>query len=116
MVIVNILVEDKEQGDSVAMIILKSKFTLNVFGNVFDSFRLNATGVPEKTSVYVIQFLTKSMLYNDIESTLAKEFPHVSFSICATPIVHISINLHNMIREKVSGIEIIHNSNTPIVN
>jgi hypothetical protein len=103
MIIVKLLVANKEQGDTIAGSLLKNKFTLNVFGNLFDSFHLNSSQSTENTNVYVIQFLTKSMLFNEIETGLKNEFPQFNFSICATPIVHMAIHLHDKIKERVNG-------------
>ncbi|MBK8521754.1 MAG: hypothetical protein IPL54_13115 [Chitinophagaceae bacterium] len=103
MIIVKLLVADKELGNVVANSILKNKFTLNVFGSPFDSFHVSSSNETEQTAVYVIQFVTKSLLFNEIEESLKKEFPETEFYICATPIVHMAINLHDKIRERVIG-------------
>ena len=84
MIIVKLLVAGKEQGDAVANSILKNKFTLNVFGSSFDSFHVTTSNTTEQTAVYVIQFVTKSLLFNEIEESLKKEFPQTNFYICAT--------------------------------
>jgi uncharacterized protein involved in tolerance to divalent cations len=107
MIIVNLLVGDKEQGDAVANSILKNKFTLNVFSSPFDSYHLNSVNVKEQSQVYVIQFVTKSLLFNEIEESLKKEFPQTDFYICATPIVHMGINLYDKIRNRVIGANLI---------
>lgn len=107
MIIVKLLVPDKEQGDAFANCLLKKKYTLTVFGNHFDSYHFNSSQVTEYNRVYVIQFLTKSILFNDIEASLQKEFPHTNFSICATPVVHMAIHLHEKIRERVKGTNIV---------
>lgn len=103
MIIVKLLVADKEQVSVLAHSILKNKFTLNVFGSSFDSFHLTSSNTKEQTAVYVIQFVTKSLLFNEIEESLKKEFPQTEFYICATPIVHMAINLHDKIRKRVIG-------------
>ncbi|MBK8610039.1 MAG: hypothetical protein IPL84_08825 [Chitinophagaceae bacterium] len=87
--------------------ILKNKFTLNVFGSVFDSYHINASLTKEHTEVYVIQFITKSMLFNEIEESLKNEFPQTDFSICATPLVHIAFNLHDKISKRVNGTNLV---------
>ena len=107
MIIVKLLVSGKEQGSLVADSILKNKFTLNVFGSCFDSFHLSSSNTKEQTEVYVIQFVTKSLLFNEIEETLKNEFPKTDFYICATPIVHMAVNLHDKIRERVIGANLI---------
>jgi len=106
MIIVKLLVGHKAQGDAVANSILRNQFALNVFSSSFDSYRLNSVNATEHTKVYVIQFVTKSLLFNEIEESLKKEFPQTDFYICATPIVHMAINLHNKIKERVIGIKL----------
>lgn len=107
MIIVKLLVADKEQGDILADSLLKNKFTLNVFGNPMESYHFNSSQIKEHTEVYVIQFLTKSMLFSEIEASLKEDFPEISFSICATPIVHMAIHLHDKIRQRVKGKKLI---------
>jgi hypothetical protein len=107
MIIVKLSVASKELGSAVATNILKSKFTLNVFGSSFDSFHLTSSLKKIQTEVYVIQFVTKSSLFNEIEANLKKEFPKTDFYICATPIVHIAMNLHDKIRKRVIGANLI---------
>ena len=89
--------------------ILKNKFTLNVFSSSFDSYHLNSVSAIEHTKVYVIQFVTKSLLFNEIEESLKKEFPQTDFYICATPIVHMAIKLHDKIKQEVIGIKLMEN-------
>ncbi|MEJ7626212.1 MAG: hypothetical protein WKF35_05075 [Ferruginibacter sp.] len=101
MVIVKLVVGNKDEGDAVANSLLKNNFTLNVFASAFDSYHLSSAFTTIHTEVYVIQFLTKSTLYNEIESRLKKEFPQTDFYLCATPIVHMAINLHDKIKKRV---------------
>jgi hypothetical protein len=101
MIIVKLAVGNKYEGDRVADSLLKHNFTLNVFASAFDSYHLNSSQSTVQTQVYVIQFLTKSMLYSKIEATLKKQFPETDFYMCATPIVHMSINLHEKIKNRV---------------
>jgi hypothetical protein len=79
MIIVKLLVADKQQGDAFATSLLGKKFTLNVFGNHFDSYLLSSSNAKEHTQVYDIQFLTKSMLFNEIEASLNSEFLQTNF-------------------------------------
>ena len=80
MIIIKLLVAGKEQGDAVADNVLKNKFTLNVFGSAFDSCHLSSANITVHTKVYVIQFVTKSMLFGEIEASLKKEFPQTDFT------------------------------------
>ena len=103
MVIIKLMVPDKEQSHAFANFLLDKKYTLTVFGSLFDSYHINSSHTREHTQVYVLQFLTKSLLFSDIEAGLQKEFPKTNFSICATPIVHLAIHLHEKIRAGVRG-------------
>ncbi len=109
MIIVKLLVAGKEQGDAVANSVLKNKFTLNVFGSAFDSCHLTSVHTTVQTKVYVIQFVTKSMFFSEIEASLKKEFPQTDFYICATPVVHMAINLHDKIKKRVIGLHLTGN-------
>ncbi|MDZ4795777.1 MAG: hypothetical protein SGI83_15970 [Bacteroidota bacterium] len=111
MVVVKILVPDKELGQAVADSILKNKFSIQVFGNSFDSYKTTASKPGNSNKVYVIQFITKSMLFHQIEDSLKQEFPKTDFSICATPIVHIGFTLHDRIKNRVIGFDMIEAEN-----
>ena len=103
MIIIKLLVANKELEAAISNSLLKNKFTLNVFGNIFDSNHLKSSHTKEHTEVYIIQFLTKSILFNKIEASLKEEFPDINFSVCATPIVHMAIHLHDKIKQRVNG-------------
>lgn len=104
MIIVSLLVSDKEYGKAVADCIVKNKFSLNVFGNYYDYFDHKNAGSNDNEKVYVLQFVTKSILFSEIEETLKAEFPTADLTICATPLALIAFNLHDRIKKKVIGI------------
>lgn len=112
MIIIKLLVFNKEEADAVANSILKNKFALNVFGSAFDSYHLNSAHTTAHTKVHVVQFVTKSMLFNEIDSILKKEFPDTDFYMIATPIVHIAINLHDKIKNRVNGLDLVDGKKT----
>jgi len=101
MIIVKLAVGNKEEEIAVSNSLLKNKFTLNVFASPFDSYYLSSAQTTVHTRVYVIQFLTKSMLYSEIEAYLKNEFPQTDFYMCAIPIVHMAVNLHDKIKNRV---------------
>ncbi len=107
MIIIKLLVFNKEEADAVSNSVLKNKFALNVFGSDFDSCHLSSAQTAIHSKVYVIQFVTKSMLFSKIEESLKNEFPQTDFYIVATPIVHIAINLHDKIKKRVIGFSLI---------
>jgi hypothetical protein len=45
-------------------------------------------------------------LFSEIEASLKMGFPNTDFSISATPIVHIGINLHTKIKKGVIGMSL----------
>lgn len=105
MIVVKLLISDKMQGDAVASSLLQNKFTLNVFRSSFDSYHLGPSNI-KLTQVDVIQFVTKSMLFSEIEASLKKDFFQIDFYMIATPIVHIAINLHDKIKKRVIGMNL----------
>ncbi len=104
MIIVKLIVADKNLVNAVTESILQNKFSVHVFVNTFESYLLSPSQVMACTELYAIQFVSKSVLFTKLEASLKKEFPAVNFYICATPIVHISINLHNKIKRRVVGL------------
>ena len=56
---------------------------------------------------YPIQFVTKSMLFSEIETTLRNEFPGIDFHIYATPVVHIARHSYDEIKNRVTGLNLI---------
>lgn len=108
MIILNLIVSSKEQIDAIVNSILRNKFAIQVVvGNAVDSYLFNTSCIKEHTVAYPIQFVTKSMLFSEIEASLKKEFPQTDFYICATPIVLMAINFHNKIKKRVVGSNLI---------
>lgn len=108
MIILNLIVSSKEQIDAIVNSILKNNFAIHVVvGNALDSYHLNSSCIKEHAVAYPIQFVTKSMLFSEIEASLKKEFPQTYFYIGATPIAHIAINLHDKIKKRVIGLNLI---------
>lgn len=99
------MVSNREQTDAVVNTILKNRFALNVVvGQAVDFYHLNSSDIKVHSLVYPIQFLTKSLLFDEIEASLKKEFPDMDFYTYATPIVHIAKHFHDEIKNRVTGL------------
>ena len=97
MIIVKLLVADIKQGNAVANSILKNKFTLNVFGSSFDSFHVTSSNTMEQTAVYVIQFVTKSLLFNEIEESLKNMDYQIMISLVTLIALEVILGIDNVI-------------------
>ncbi|MBX9785558.1 MAG: hypothetical protein K2X48_19930 [Chitinophagaceae bacterium] len=108
MIILNLIIADKEQVDAVVSSILKNKFSLNVaVGSALDLFYLNDLPVKTHSLAYPIHFVTKSILFGKIEEAIKKEFPALVFFIYAAPTVHINTIFYDEIKKNVTGISLI---------
>lgn len=74
------IVSAKEEIDDIVNSILKSKFALDVVvGDAINSYHLDSLGIKVHSVVYTIQFATKSLLFEEIEASIKKEFPGYRF-------------------------------------
>ena len=105
MIILNLIVSAKEEIDDIVNSILKSKFALDVVvGDAINSYHLDSLGIKVHSVVYNIQFATKSLLFEEIEASIKKEFPGTDFYIYANPIVHINAPFYDNIKNQVTGV------------
>lgn len=105
MIILNLIVFAKEDIDDIVNSILKNKFALHIsVGNAIDSYHLDSLGIKMHSVVYTIQFATKSLLFEEIEASLKKEFPGTTFYIFANPIVYINAPFYDNIKNRVTGV------------
>lgn len=108
MVILNLIISENEQIDAVVNSILKNQFAINVrVGNAIDSYHLNPSGIKVHAVTYTIQFVTKSLLFREIENCLKKEFTTMDFIIYAAPAVHIDTIYYDKIRNGVPGLTLL---------
>ena len=108
MITLNLIVTDKEKIDHVVNSILRNQFALNVIvGDAMDSYHLSSSGEKILSVVYTIQFVTKSLLFNQIERSLKKEFEGMDFYIYAAPAVHINTDYYEKIKIGVVGLNLI---------
>ena len=80
------MVSNREQADALVNSILKNKLAINVVGSAVDFYYLNPSDIKVHSLVYSIQFATKSLLFDEIETSLKKEFPKMDFYTYATPL------------------------------
>lgn len=105
MIILNLVVFNKEQVNDVVSNVLKSKWALNVIvGNAMDSYYLEGSIVKNHPGAKIIQFATKSLLFSEIDITLKKEFPSMDFIIYAAPAVHVDIVYYDKIKNGIPGL------------
>ncbi len=108
MIIFNLNVSSKEQIDAIINSILKNKFAIRVDISIpFDSYHLNSFCIKVHALTYLIQFVTKSLVFSEIETTLRNDFPGINFHMYATPVVHIAGHSYDEIKTKVTGLNLI---------
>ena len=104
MIILNLIVFKKEQINDVVNSILKSKWALKVIvGNAMDYYYMDDSSVKNHSWAYPIQFVTKSLLVSEMETTLKIDFPGMDFIIYAPPAVHIDAVYYDKIKNGVTG-------------
>lgn len=105
MIVFNLIVYSKDQIDEIVSSILKNKFALQVVViDALDSYHLDSQNQKTHSQVYNIQFVTKSLLFKEIEATLDKEFPGTNFQLFANLILHINAPLYDNILNRVTGV------------
>lgn len=108
MILLNLIISNKEQLDAITDIILRHKFATSVIvGNPEHVFFLNPEGEREQTIVYKLQFATKTLLFNEIETLLAGEFPNKEFYMYATPIVQTTTRFFDRLRNSLKALSIL---------
>lgn len=108
MIILTLVVFNKEQINEVVNKVLKNKWALNVFvGHAVDSYSMAEATVQNNSGVHLIQFATKSLLFTEIETTLQKEFPVMDFNIYAAPAVHVDTLYYERIKNGIPGLALL---------
>ncbi len=109
MILLNLITSNKEQIDTIINLILKNKFATNVIlGNAEQAYFTNTENVIEQAVIYKLQFATKSLLFSEIEASLAKEFPNKEFYIYATPIVQTTTRFFDRIKNSVKALNMLN--------
>lgn len=113
MILLHLITSNKEQLDAVTAMILNHKFATSVIvGNPEQAFFLNPEGLPEQSTVYRLQFATKSLLFSEIETLLAREFPNKEFYMYATPIVQTTTRFFDRLKNSVKALNILSKKKT----
>lgn len=106
MILLNLITSNKQQIETIVNLLLNNKFATNVIvGNPEKAYFSTSDMQVEHTEVYKLQFATKALLFSEIESALAKEFPHKEFYIYATPIVQTTTRVFDRIQDNVKMLE-----------
>ncbi|MES2132744.1 MAG: hypothetical protein V4506_10355 [Bacteroidota bacterium] len=109
MILLNLLISNKEQIDKIINVLLTNKYATNVIlGNPEQAHSLNTENVVEHSVIYKLQFATKSLLFSEIEASLAREFPHKEFYIYATPIVQTTTRFFDRIKNSVKALNVLN--------
>jgi hypothetical protein len=104
MIILNLIVSGKEEGEAMTRYLLKTKYAVQVIlGNPSTLIEIDASGAEVCTDINNILLATKSVLFNELNENLKKEFPQANFCMYAAPAIHISTPLYDRIRSTVPG-------------
>ncbi|MEZ5172200.1 MAG: hypothetical protein R2850_01470 [Bacteroidia bacterium] len=100
--IVFYLVSNSEENTSRACeLILNAGFAHQVFADhAVDSFRV-IEGMIQQEELIRLIFLTKAMLFDDIERLLSQEIPEHDFRIYSTPVTQVDGATGKAIRERL---------------
>jgi hypothetical protein len=108
MVLLNLITSNKEQIDIIINLILKNNYATNVIvGNPEQAFYTSPEDTIEQTVTYKLQFATKSLLFSEFETLLAKEFPNKEFYIYATPIVQTTTRFFDRLKNSVKALNML---------
>ena len=84
--------------------LLQAKYAVQVvLAKPSNLFELDSAGAEVCTDINKLQFVTKSILFNEIDENLKKEFPQADFCMYAAPAIHINSPYYDMVRSTVPG-------------
>lgn len=104
MIILNLIVPGKEQAEAMSSFLLKAKYAVQVvLTKPSTLIKSDASGTEVCTDITILQFISKSVLFNEIDESLKKEFPQVDFCMYAAPAIHINSPYYDLVRSTVPG-------------
>lgn len=81
MILLNLLTSNQEQIDKIIHLLLKNKFaTTVILGNPEKAYSIGAENEVEHSTVYKLQFATKSLLFSEIEASWPGNFRTRNFT------------------------------------
>lgn len=99
MIIFNILLNDADKAKSISNFVIKEKYALHIHID-----NNNDLCMPETTALNVrLYFITKALLYSEIEKTVKEHFYSEDMIIYATPISHINDEFGNLLRSNIKS-------------
>ena len=104
MIILNLIVSGEEQAKAMARCLLRANYAVQVVVSKPSTLiELDAAGGEVRAEINNILFATKSVVFNEIEEYLKKEFPQADFCMYAAPAIHINNPFYDKIRSTVPG-------------
>lgn len=101
MIIFNLLTPTRKQAERACELILRKKFALHCFiDEAIDEYVLDENEVVHIQLVRVI-FITKAMLFNDIENSINEVFVGNDFRYYATPVTQVDNNEAKRMRKEL---------------
>jgi hypothetical protein len=98
MIVFNLLTRKIEHAKEAGKIILEANFAMQIFmDEAISEFHLEDSNMVEGR-LYRIIFITKAMLFDDIEYLLNTHFPDNSFRLYSTPITQLDAREADKIR------------------
>ncbi len=98
MIVFNLLTRKAEQAKEAGKIILEANYALQIFmDEAISEFHLEDSKMVEG-KLYRIIFITKAMLFDDIEHLLNTRFPDNNFRLYSTPITQLDSREADKIR------------------
>lgn len=97
MIIFNILLNDANKAKNISNFVIKEKYALHIHID-----NNNDLCMPETTALNVrLYFITKALLYSEIEKTIKENFYSKDMIIYATPVSHINDEFGDLLRNNI---------------
>jgi hypothetical protein len=104
MVQVYLLAKDKQVIEEIAIKLLQDKFTLNANIDWDRNRYITENGAIVKAKVHLLSFITKGLLFQEINSYINHAYPQVTFEMYSTAIVNVDANLSSKIMEQTKKV------------
>ena len=99
MILFNIIQSDEYKAEQISSFLIQNQYAIQVHIDVNSSITFNS-----KKNTVRLFFITKALLYSDIEKKITTHFLTDDLIIYATPISHISENFGETLRSKIKAV------------
>lgn len=99
MILFNIIQNDEKKAEDISSYLIQKQYALQTHIDVNSIFNSNL-----KNKTVRLFFITKALLYSDIEKDIKENFYSEDLIIYATPISHINEEYGEIIREKIKAV------------